>query len=729
MRAVLLRRLRNKSKYTIAINMAGCDSRTGGVQNYAESLIRGWACYIPWNPLSLYCTKHNFEIVRKLPLLCRLHHHYLHQEKELGALEGKIDLLYCPFARVTPAPPPRPVALHLPGLPDHFFPEFFSLSDLSSRRNNYRNARAFADHLLVSSKFSKKSIVACLQIPEDRISIVPLPVADLPKKVKIPSKINDLQDPFIYYPADNYAHKNHQRLFLAIAELLKKGWKGRLICTGERIPGRVDLATVAKESGISSSFLDLGEISREEVSWLYQNARLLIFPSLFESFGLPIIEAFEMELPIVCSGVASIPELGGDAVLYCNPFEVSDIAEKIGNLWSDQNLRSTLSARGKERREIFDTKNIVEQHLAIFSRVIDKKNQFSECTGPLLEVDLKLTESLYREAAHESIRNQIPLRDHWFPSAEMAGMKNHGSSFSLQSIPKVQPNNAAEDSKNDQRLPVHFFTIVHNGMPFIKKHLEVFEQLSCKWHWHIIEGVAMLQGDTAWSLKTGGRLPESISILSSDGTQEYLDVIAQQNPDHITLYRKNDFWKGKLEMISAPLSQLPNQALLWEVDVDEIWNANQIMTLVDQFAQDPTRSGALFYCRYFISPDRVLDNIGFYANHLHQEWRRVWNYKKGDIWKTHEPPCLLREVEPGRLQDVMTLYPFTHEETWRMGLIFDHFSFVTEAQVEFKELYYGYHGAKEAWKKMLQCRDPEVLITQYCPWIQDPIWAFTNADY
>ncbi|MDH4470344.1 MAG: glycosyltransferase family 1 protein [Verrucomicrobiae bacterium] len=727
----LLRRCLNQPSYTIAINMAGCGPMVGGVGNYAASLIRGWARYIPWNPLSLYCTASNFHEVRKFPLWYRLKHHCLYNEKDLCALEGKFDLLYAPFGSVTPIPPPHPFAFHFADIQDYFFPEFFSLKSLCFRRNAYRNARAFADHILAPSEFSKKSMVACLQIPEDRISVVPLPVADLPSKAIPPSNLHDRETPFLYYPADNYAHKNHQRLFLAIAELVKQGWSGHLICTGTRVPGKVDLVALAKTSGISDSFIDLGKISREEVSWLYKQACFLIFPSLFEGYGLPIIEAFTMGLPVLCSGVTSLPELGGDAVLYCNPFDVSDITEKIWLLWNDAQLRATLASRGKKRQKIFSTKHIVKQHLAIFMKVIHESRTAKKITPPahtLPEIDLKLAETLYKEGAHEKIYNHIPPRDHWFPKDEVAGMKDHGTHFSLQHTPPLLCSNSfvPVKIKNAQRLPIHFFTIVHNGIPFIKKHLEVFQQLTCEWHWHIIEGAALLEGDTSWSLNNGGRLPENSSILSNDGTSDYLDSIAEKYPEKISLYRKNDFWKGKLEMISAPLSHLPKQALLWEVDVDEMWNAAQIMTLVEEFAQDPTRTGALFYCRFFVAPDRILDNIGFYGNNPSQEWRRVWNYKQGDMWKTHAPPCLLREVELGDFQDVMTLHPFTQEETWKMGLVFDHLAYTTEEQLRFKEAYYGYQGATAAWKEMMQSSDPDVFVSNYFSWIQDPVWAIKS---
>src|SRR5690242_4062518 len=101
----------------------------------------------------------------------------------------------------------------------------------------------------------------------------------------------------------------------------------------------------------------------------------------------------------------------------------------------------------------------------------------------------------------------------------------------------------------EQEPPIHFFTIVLNGMPFITYHLDVFRQLRCRWHWHIVEGVANLVHDTAWSLASGGHISSDMHEggRSNDGTSAYLDRIAAELPDNITVYRKPSgvFWDGK----------------------------------------------------------------------------------------------------------------------------------------------------------------------------------------
>lgn len=728
-RAALLRHLYRQSKHTIAVTLARVSQQSQRERHDIKAFLRGWTHYVPWNLLLLLHIKHDWKFVEALPLLSRLKDCYIPSEKEILYLPKKIDLLYVPFGNfAVPKAPPYPVVFYFRDIEDYFFPESFSLQELSKKRNGYRCARVYASHIIVPSEFSKKSISACLEIPEKYFSVIPSPCNTFSSKKEKPAKINDI--PFIYYPAENKPHKNYDRLFQAITKIINKGWKGCLVCTGEVSNNTNDLEKLAQQNGIQDHFVHLGKIKSAEISWLYKHAELLIFPSLFEGYAFPILEAFESKLPVVCSGVTSLPELGGDAVLYCNPFEVDDIAEKIWILWNDRKLRAQLISRGKKRAQLFSTKKNIRQHAELFSQLIQNKTSKEDhrpAIGPLPEINLNLIEDIYRKAVNAEIQQYIPPRDDWFSVIKQGGAEcSLNPTFASRDGDLLQYACYKKDGEVDgpvTSLPVHFFTIVYDGMPFIEKHLDVFKQLPFKWHWHVIEGAAKPE-KTSWIFQNGGQLPLDASFFSNDGTKEYLDKIAAEFPKNITLYRKNKYWKGKLEMISAPIDSLPKQALLWEIDVDEIWNADQIITLANQFFQEPARTSALFYCRFFVGPGRVADNIGLYGNNPSQEWRRVWKYRAGDYWEAHQPPSLMRTMENGEKHNVTNINPFTHEETWKMGLVFDHLAYVTKKQLQFKETYYGYSGAVAAFEKMCQDDEEEFLVNKYYSWIKDPIWAF-----
>jgi glycosyltransferase involved in cell wall biosynthesis len=270
-------------------------------------------------------------------------------------------------------------------------------------------------------------------------------------------------------------------------------------------------------------------------------------------------------------------------------------------------------------------------------------------------------------------------------------------------------------------LPVHFFTIVLNGMPFMRQHIEVFRELRLDWHWHIIEGVAELTGDTAWSVKGGGRIGSHWhrNALSIDGTTEYLDEVQSDYPHRITVYRKGEgiFWKGKVDMVRAPLTSITEECLLWQIDADEIWAREQIETMAAAFRLHPGRTAAFFWCNYFVGQDKFISTRYGYSQNPQIEWLRVWRYKPGDHWMAHEPPTLTRLVN-GDEVDVGRIAPFAHQETEAMGLIFNHYAYVNESQIAFKEDYYGYSGAVLQWQK-LQEADLPVRLAAFFPWVHD----------
>ena len=241
-------------------------------------------------------------------------------------------------------------------------------------------------------------------------------------------------------------------------------------------------------------------------------------------------------------------------------------------------------------------------------------------------------------------------------------------------------------------LPIHFFTIVLNGQPFIRYHIDIFKQLPFKWHWHIIEGVADLKHDTGWSLQLGGKITDEIHKQgrSKDGTSEYLDELAAKYPENITLYRKpeGEFWDGKREMVNAPLRNIKEECLLWQVDVDEIWTLEQICNSRKLFIKNPEKTAAFYWCWYFVGENLVISSRNCYTQNPKQDWLRTWRFKPGYLWAAHEPPVLVENLPDGQQKNIAAINPFRHVETEKEGLIFQHFAYITPEQLSFKEQYY-----------------------------------------
>ncbi len=268
--------------------------------------------------------------------------------------------------------------------------------------------------------------------------------------------------------------------------------------------------------------------------------------------------------------------------------------------------------------------------------------------------------------------------------------------------------------------PVHFFTIVLNGMPFLRHHIDMMARLPFRWTWHIVEGAAELKHDTAWSLADGGILDEAFHRegLSLDGTTEYLDELATRHPQKVIVHRKprGVLWAGKTEMTNAPLASIHEAGLLWQIDADELWSVEQVVRTRELFAAFPTRTSAHFYCSFHITAHHIISKGQAYANNPAYEWRRVWRFMPGDRWVSHEPPKLCRGRQ-GLDIDLSVVDPIPHATTQASGLVFTHYAYATESQVAFKERYYGYAGAVAGWKGLCAREGPSVNISDHLPWV------------
>ena len=113
----------------------------------------------------------------------------------------------------------------------------------------------------------------------------------------------------------------------------------------------------------AADIIRTGKVPFSELPAWYQGARLFAFPSLYEGFGLPILEAMSAGVPVLAGSISSLPEVGGDAAIYADPHIDGDIAKKLLMLWEDEELRNLLRTRGKERVKLFSWDRCAEETL------------------------------------------------------------------------------------------------------------------------------------------------------------------------------------------------------------------------------------------------------------------------------------------------------------------------------------------------------------------------------
>ena len=172
--------------------------------------------------------------------------------------------------------------------------------------------------------------------------------------------------PFALYPAQPWKHKNHLRLLDAIALLRDRGVEVRLVCPGPPNPNQSEVRRRVDELGLGSFVQFPGFVSDTQLAGLFQQARCLVFPSLFEGFGFPVLEAFTAGLAVTCSSTTSLPELTADAAVLFDPTDVEAMADAIERVWTDEGLRTQLIARGRERAAAYSWDHLARSCRALY---------------------------------------------------------------------------------------------------------------------------------------------------------------------------------------------------------------------------------------------------------------------------------------------------------------------------------------------------------------------------
>jgi glycosyltransferase involved in cell wall biosynthesis len=209
--------------------------------------------------------------------------------------------------------------------------------------------RLNARHIVTVSSFSRDRIVKHLHIDESRISIVRNAVDHFDRIEREPSILTRLDlvaDRYVLFVGSLAVSKNLARVLSAI-KLLDGGRDFKFVIVGRANP-RVFSGKHQEVEDLPPDVVMAGAVSDEELKSLYENAGCFLFPSLYEGFGLPPLEAMYCGCPVIVSREASLPEVCGDAAMYCDAYSVADIAHKITNMMGDANLRDRYRLLGRE---------------------------------------------------------------------------------------------------------------------------------------------------------------------------------------------------------------------------------------------------------------------------------------------------------------------------------------------------------------------------------------------
>jgi glycosyltransferase involved in cell wall biosynthesis len=264
---------------------------------------------------------------------------------------NSLDVLHYPLT--VPFPRSRAAAVvTLHDVQHHDLPELFSAARRTFRRRAYDRAARRAAAVIVPSDFVRGRAVAQLGLDPAHVHVIPLGVDHA---LFAPGE--DTRQPFLLYPAHALPHKNHARLLEAFALLRAELPDLRLVLTG----GGLECLEPLPE-GVER----LGVVPVEELASLYRTAACLVFPSLYEGFGLPPLEAMASGCPVAASNVGAIPEVCGDAAVFLDPADGAAIANGVREALA---LADELHELGIARAARFTWEETARQHDVIYRAV------------------------------------------------------------------------------------------------------------------------------------------------------------------------------------------------------------------------------------------------------------------------------------------------------------------------------------------------------------------------
>jgi len=229
-----------------------------------------------------------------------------------------------------------------------------------------------ACHVVVISEATRRDLLARYRLPGERVTVIPLAVdpAFRPQPREVVRALCarfDLPDRYVLYVGSNKPHKNLVRLVEAWVRMQPRSFP--LVIAGYWSDAHPEVGRRIEELGLGSAVRLVGPVREEDLPALYSGALLFAFPSEYEGFGLPVLEAMACGVPVVAANVSSLPEVAGDAALFVDPRDLDALAQGMDDLVGNEGLRKHLAEKGLERAREFSWERCAEQTLRVYERV------------------------------------------------------------------------------------------------------------------------------------------------------------------------------------------------------------------------------------------------------------------------------------------------------------------------------------------------------------------------
>lgn len=367
----------------IAIDAHSVGTGLGGNESYATHLVEALAEIDSVNQYTIYVTRReavsrfsnrwpNFTARTTLP-----HTPLIRIPLTLSAelRRNPVDVLHVQFTAPPMAPCPVVVSIH--DLSFEHLPETFKRRSRAQLRFTVRRSARSAAHILALSEFAREDIIATYGVNPDKVSVVPLaapahfgPVSD-EKELQRVRQTYGIEGDYILTVGSIQPRKNLRRLLEAYSVL--RGTRPevklpKLLLVGKCAWLYDETLRAIEQLEVSNLVILTGYVPEADLPALYSGARCFVYPSYFEGFGLPPLEAMQCGTPVIVGNRTSLPEVVGDAAVLVDPFSVEAIAAAIEKVIRDSDLCRTLRVKGLERARLFEWRETARQTLAVYEK-------------------------------------------------------------------------------------------------------------------------------------------------------------------------------------------------------------------------------------------------------------------------------------------------------------------------------------------------------------------------
>jgi glycosyltransferase involved in cell wall biosynthesis len=278
----------------------------------------------------------------------------------------------------------------IPDIAYEHFPQLFPRHQVALLKVLVRASARKADHIITVSEHSKRDIVETYGVDPDNITVTYegassefVPLERETAKEQVARKYG-IYEPFILYVGRLQARKNLARLVESYARVRKIGFGHKLVFAGKHDSLFEQVRARICELEIHQDVIQLGYVPAADLPSLYNAAEVFVYPSLYEGFGLPVLEAMACGTPVITSQGSSLAEVAGDGCLLVDPLDESSIASALERILADRGLRERLSQAGLKRSGQFSFEKTARQTLGVYERVLHGNRAAGEdCVQPL----------------------------------------------------------------------------------------------------------------------------------------------------------------------------------------------------------------------------------------------------------------------------------------------------------------------------------------------------------